>query len=46
MRSAARRGAICRYTLSVELTGPPGGASSGVSDTLMADACKASAAPM
>lgn len=46
MRSAARRGQTCRYTLAVELTGPPGGASAGVSDQLMADACKAAAAPM
>src|SRR5690349_19601575 len=46
MRSAARRNEVCRFTLSVELTGAPGGASASVSDAILADACKAAAAPM
>lgn len=46
MRSGARRNRVCRYQLSLELTGPPGGASPGQSDTVMRDACKAAAAPM
>jgi hypothetical protein len=46
MRSAARRDARCRYSLSVEVTGPPGGVSAGVSDQVMADACRSRAAPM
>ncbi len=46
MRNAARRNETCRFQLSVELTGPPGGASSGVSDIVMRDACKGAAAPM
>lgn len=45
-RSGARRNRVCRYQLSLELTGPPGGASPGQSDTAMRDACRAAAAPM
>lgn len=46
MRSAARRQERCRFALSVELTGKPGGASVGVSDKMMRDQCFAKAAPM
>lgn len=46
MRNAARRNETCRYQLSIELTGVPGGASAGVSDQMMGDVCKASAGPM
>jgi hypothetical protein len=46
MRNAARRNETCRYTLSLEITGKPGGISAGVSDRAMRDACKGSAAPM
>jgi hypothetical protein len=46
MRSAARRGEACRYSLSVEATGKPGGVSAGVSDRVMRDACRAGAASM
>jgi hypothetical protein len=46
MRNAARRREGCRYRLSIEITGLPGGASAGVSDRMMIDACKSSAAPM
>lgn len=46
MRNAARRNETCRYSLSIELTGAPGGASAGVSDTMMRDICKGEAAPM
>jgi hypothetical protein len=41
MRSAARRGESCRFSLSVELTGAPGGSSAGVSDRQMQDGCRA-----
>ncbi len=41
MRSAARRNETCRYSLSIELTGRPGGASAGVSDRQMQDVCRA-----
>jgi len=41
MRNAARRNETCRYSLSVELTGRPGGASTGVSDRQMRDSCLA-----
>ncbi len=41
MRNAARRNETCRYSLSVELTGRPGGASAGVSDRQMRDSCLA-----
>ncbi len=46
MRNAARRNETCRYELSIELTGKPGGASPGVSDRLMRDACRAKVASM
>ena len=46
MRNAARRNETCAYTLSVEITGAPGGVSAGVSDQMMIDACKGAAAPM
>jgi hypothetical protein len=46
MRNAARRNETCRYTLSVEITGAPGGAGAGISDTMMRDACKGATAPM
>jgi hypothetical protein len=46
MRNAARRHETCRYSLSIELTGAPGGVSAGVSDLMMGDECKANAAPM
>ena len=46
MRSAARRNETCSYKLSIEATGAPGGASAGVSDQMMRDACKGATAPM
>ena len=46
MRNAARRNETCRYQLSIELTGAPGGASAGISDRQMRDACVARAAQM
>lgn len=46
MRNAARRNETCRYQLSIEITGAPGGVSAGVADTVMRDTCKGSAAPM
>jgi hypothetical protein len=46
MRNAARRNETCRYMLSIEITGAPGGASAGVSDAMMRDACKGATAPM
>jgi hypothetical protein len=46
MRNAARRNETCRYQLSVEITGAPGGVSAGVSDLMMRDMCKGSSAPM
>ena len=46
MRNAARRSETCRYRLEIELTGAPGGASAGVSDTMMRDLCKGSTAKM
>lgn len=46
MRNAARRNETCRFSLSLELTGQPGGASPGVSDDLMRDACRARVAQM
>jgi len=46
MRNAARRKESCRFQLSIEITGAPGGVSAGVSDQAMIDACKGSAAPM
>lgn len=46
MRNAARRKETCKYQLSIEITGKPGGISAGVSDQMMADACKGSAAQM
>lgn len=41
MRSAARRNETCRYSLSIELTGRPGGAGAGISNRQMQDSCKA-----
>lgn len=41
MRNAARRSETCRYSLAIELTGRPGGASAGVSDRQMRDSCLA-----
>lgn len=41
MRNAARRNETCRYSLSIELTGRPGGASAGVSNRQMRDSCQA-----
>jgi hypothetical protein len=46
MRNAARRGETCRYSLSIELTGAPGGVSAGVSDLELQDRCKSEAAGM
>lgn len=46
MRNAARRNETCRYQLTIELTGAPGGASAGVSDVMMRDLCKGSTAQM
>lgn len=46
MRSAARRNEACRYRLTVEITGPAGGASAGVSDQVMQDRCKGEVAGM
>ncbi len=46
LRAAARRQERCRFRLSVEITGAPGGVSAGLSDRMMVDACRANAAPM
>ena len=46
MRNAARRNETCRYRLSIEITGTPGGVIAGVADTVMRDICKGTAAPM
>ena len=46
MRNAARRNETCRYRLTVEITGAPGGASAGTSDIAMQDRCKGEAAGM
>jgi len=46
MRNAARRNESCRYTLSIELTGKPGGTSAGVSDTMLRERCIGEAAPI
>jgi hypothetical protein len=46
MRNAARRNQTCSYHLTIEITGPPGGASAGVSDVAMKDRCKGEAAVM
>lgn len=46
MRNAARRNETCRHTLSIEITGRPGGSSAGVSDARLRDRCRAEAAPM
>ncbi len=46
MRNAARRNETCRFRLSFELTGAPGGASAGVSDRQMRDACRARVSSM
>ncbi len=46
MRSAARRNEACRFKISFEVTGAPGGASAGVSDRQMRDQCQARVAAM
>lgn len=46
MRSAARRNATCRYSLTIEITGAPGGTSAGVSDSILQDRCRSEAAGM
>lgn len=46
MRNASRRNEACRYELAIELTGKPGGASPGVSERQMRDACRAKVAGM
>ncbi|MDP3411405.1 hypothetical protein [Bosea sp. (in: a-proteobacteria)] len=46
MRNAARRNERCRYTLSIELTGKPGGTSVGVPDPTLRARCIGEAAPM
>jgi hypothetical protein len=46
MRNAARRGETCKFSLSIELTGAPGGSTAGISDAQMRDRCKGEAAPM
>jgi len=46
MRNAARRGETCRFSLSIELTGVPGGSSAGASDVQLRDRCKTEAAAM
>lgn len=46
MRNAARRNETCRYRVTVEITGAPGGASAGVSDIAKQDRCKSEAAGM
>ncbi|MDP2804066.1 MAG: hypothetical protein Q8O26_19520 [Phreatobacter sp.] len=46
MRNAARRNEACRYRISFEVTGVPGGVSAVVSDVRMRDQCRARAAAM
>jgi hypothetical protein len=46
MRNAARRNEACRFRISFELTGAPGGASPGVSDRQMRDECRARVSAM
>jgi hypothetical protein len=46
MRNAARRNESCRYRLTIEITGAPGGASAGASDAMLKDRCKSEAAGM
>jgi hypothetical protein len=46
MRNAARRNEACRYSLSIEISGAPGGVSAGVSDLELKDRCKGEAATM
>lgn len=46
MRNAARRNETCRYRISFEITGVPGGVSAGVSDRQMRDVCQARVATM
>lgn len=41
MRNAARRNETCRYRISFEVTGSPGGTSAGVPDRQMRDQCRA-----
>jgi hypothetical protein len=44
MRNAARRNESCRYRLTIEITGAPGGVSAGSSDVALKDRCKGEAA--
>jgi hypothetical protein len=46
MRGAGRRGETCKFSLSIELTGTPGGSTAGISDAQMRDRCNGEAAPM
>jgi hypothetical protein len=46
MRNAARRNESCRFSLTVEITGAPGGVSAGVADPVMQDTCRSEAATM
>ncbi len=46
MRNAARRNEACRYRISFELTGVPGGVSAGVSNLQMRDQCQARVSAM
>jgi hypothetical protein len=46
MRNAARRNESCRYRISFEVTGTPGGVSSGISDRELRDQCRALVATM
>jgi hypothetical protein len=46
MRNAARRNEACRYRISFEVTGVPGGVSAGVSDRQMRDQCQARVSAM
>lgn len=46
MRNAARRNETCRFRISFEVTGVPGGVSAGVSDQAMRDRCRGRVASM
>lgn len=46
MRNAARRNETCRYKISFEVTGAPGGVSAGVSNRQMRDQCQARVSSM
>lgn len=46
MRNAARRNETCRFQISFEVTGVPGGVSAGVSDRQMRDQCQSRASIM